>query len=64
MPDREKCAHAPCACAPATGNLYCGEYCETADQRPLKLKCECGHPACTGITAPLVEPGLIPEPAI
>jgi len=44
--------------------LYCSDDCEAADQRPLKSECECGHDDCTGITAPLVEPGLIPEPAI
>jgi len=64
MPDRGKCGHPPCACATAPGKLYCGDDCEAADQRPLKSECECGHAACTGITAPLVEPGLIPEPAI
>ena len=64
MPDSAKCAHVPCGCAPAGGKPYCGEYCEAAAQQPLKSKCECGHPACTAITAPLVEPGLIPQPAL
>ena len=64
MPDREKCGHPPCACAPAPGALYCGRYCEEAVKRPLKPQCHCEHESCSGIAAPLVEPGLIPEPAI
>jgi len=64
MADRVKCAHPPCACTPAAGSQYCSAYCEEAVNQPLKPKCQCGHAACTGIAAPLVEPGLIPEPAI
>jgi len=47
----EKCAHAPCTCAPRPGSTFCSDYCEhAATSGPPRVEsvCECGHPGCTG----------------
>jgi hypothetical protein len=47
--EHAKCAHGPCACEAAPGNLYCGDYCKFADAKSapdLKSACGCGHFDC------------------
>ncbi len=47
MAEGKKCAHPPCSCAVASGQTYCGPYCEGAKDRP-EVSCACEHPSCAG----------------
>lgn len=45
----ETCGHDICSCAPQPESDYCSEHCEDAvDQDMIEIKCDCGHPNCSG----------------
>jgi len=50
----KKCAHPSCACLLEPDRpfgKYCGEHCEDAGEMD-ELRCECGHPMCSGSETP------------
>jgi hypothetical protein len=52
MAETNKCAHPACNCTVAKGDKYCSTYCHDA-RDTVELRCNCGHPGCTGEAAPL-----------
>lgn len=44
-----KCAHAPCGCAPRSGDAYCSEFCKhaaTSGPPREETVCACAHDGC------------------
>jgi hypothetical protein len=49
MSESKKCAHKECSCTAKPGEKYCCQHCQAADTAKVhSLKCDCGHPGCTG----------------
>jgi hypothetical protein len=48
MSESKKCAHTACSCTVPDGKKYCSQMCEDS-KSVTSLKCDCKHPACSGI---------------